>query len=48
MLFKITGILENNVRINQSWFAGFFPFEKPKYCVVILSAGGAKKLRPSF
>ncbi len=32
-----TGILVNGYRVNQSWFAGFFPFENPKYSVVILS-----------
>jgi cell division protein FtsI/penicillin-binding protein 2 len=31
--------------------SGFFPFEKPRYCVVILSEedkGGAKNSRPVF
>lgn len=35
-----TGIIENGKRIEQSWFAGFFPFDKPKYTVVVLSEGG--------
>jgi penicillin-binding protein 2 len=33
-----TGILDEDGKyVNQSWFAGFFPFENPKYCVVVLS-----------
>ncbi|MDR1240400.1 MAG: hypothetical protein LBK29_00765 [Oscillospiraceae bacterium] len=46
-----TGIIKNEQRVNQSWFAGFFPFEKPKYCVVVLSEdddGGGKNCGPVF
>jgi len=32
-----TGMLINGNRVNHSWFAGFFPFDNPKYSVVILS-----------
>lgn len=32
-----TGIFIDGKRIDQSWFAGFFPFENPKYCIVVLS-----------
>ncbi len=31
-----TGIFVDGKRVDQSWFAGFFPFNNPKYCVVIL------------
>lgn len=46
-----TGIIKNGKRVNQSWFAGFFPFENPKYCVVILSENensGGKICGPIF
>lgn len=46
-----TGIIENGKRIEQSWFAGFFPYEKPKYSVVVLSeagAGGGESAGPIF
>ena len=46
-----TGIIEDGVRVNQSWFAGFFPFESPKYCVVILAENvnsGGKVCGPVF
>ncbi len=46
-----TGIIENGKKIEQSWFAGFFPFEKPKYCVVVLAeagTGGAESCGPVF
>ncbi|MDR2074574.1 MAG: penicillin-binding protein 2 [Oscillospiraceae bacterium] len=32
-----TGIFENNKRVNQAWYAGFFPFEQPRYCLTILA-----------
>ena len=31
---------KNGVKINNSWFCGFFPAEEPKYVAVILSEGG--------
>lgn len=34
---------KNKKEINNSWFCGFFPLEKPKYAVVILSEGGTTK-----
>jgi cell division protein FtsI/penicillin-binding protein 2 len=46
-----TIILENNIRINKSWLTSFFPFEKPRYCVIILSEedkGGTKNSGPVF
>ena len=46
-----TGIVENNKKIEQSWIAGFFPFDKPKYCIVVLSEagrGGGESCGPVF
>ena len=46
-----TGIIENGKKIEQSWFAGFFPYEKPKYVVVVLSeagSGGGESCGPVF
>ena len=35
-----TGQFADGVEINQSWFAGFFPSENPRYTVVILKEDG--------
>ncbi len=46
-----TGIIEDGKKIEQSWFAGFFPYDKPRYSIVILSeagAGGAESAGPIF
>ena len=46
-----TGIVEDGKKIEQSWFAGFFPYKKPKYSIVVLceaSAGGAESAGPIF
>lgn len=46
-----TGIIEDGKRIEQSWFAGFFPYEKPKYSIVVLSEagnGGGESSGPIF
>lgn len=46
-----TGIIEDGKRIEQSWFAGFFPYDKPKYSIVVLSeagAGGGESAGPIF
>lgn len=46
-----TGIIEDGKKIDQSWFAGFFPYENPKYSIVILSeagAGGGESCGPVF
>lgn len=46
-----TGIIENDKKIEQSWFAGFFPYDKPKYSIVILSeagSGGGESCGPVF
>ncbi|MBQ2671920.1 MAG: penicillin-binding protein 2 [Clostridia bacterium] len=46
-----TGIVENGKKIEQSWFAGFFPYENPKYAVVVLSeagSGGGESCGPVF
>ena len=46
-----TGMFENGERINHSWIAGFFPFENPRYCIVILvenSDQGGKVCGPIF
>ncbi len=46
-----TGIIEDGKKIEQSWFAGFFPYDRPKYSVVILSEaglGGGESCGPVF
>lgn len=46
-----TGIIEDGKKIDQSWFAGFFPYENPKYSIVILSEaglGGGESCGPVF
>lgn len=46
-----TGIVENGRHIEQSWIAGMFPVESPKYCIVVLSedgAGGGESCGPVF
>ena len=46
-----TGIFTNGNRVNQSWIAGFFPFENPKYSIVILAENinlGGKICSPVF
>lgn len=35
-----TGQYVNGVEKNQSWFAGFFPSEKPQYTIVVLKEDG--------
>lgn len=35
-----TGLKENGKSIEQSWYAGFYPSDNPKYSVVILSENG--------
>lgn len=35
-----TGWIKEDTRVLQSWFAGFFPVEEPKYTVVILKENG--------
>lgn len=34
-----TGIEENGVQLHNKWFAGYFPFEKPKYALVVVNLG---------
>lgn len=46
-----TGIVENGKKIEQSWIAGFFPYENPKYSIVVLSeagCGGGESCGPVF
>lgn len=46
-----TGIIENGRRVEQSWIAGMFPVESPKYCIVVLSedgSGGGESCGPVF
>lgn len=46
-----TGIVEDGKKIEQSWFAGFFPYDKPKYSIIILSeagSGGGESCGPIF
>ena len=35
-----TGIIKNGRRINQAWYAGFFPYESPRYVCVVLAENG--------
>ena len=35
-----TGIIKKGRRINQAWYAGFFPYESPKYACVVLAEDG--------
>ncbi|MBQ1186292.1 MAG: penicillin-binding protein 2 [Clostridia bacterium] len=32
-----TGVIKNGKKVTNSWFCGFFPLEKPKYAVTVLS-----------
>ena len=32
-----TGIIKDNREVVQSWFAGFFPYENPKYAIVVIT-----------
>jgi len=35
-----TGIIKDNRRVLQAWYAGFFPYEQPEYiCVVLIEDG---------
>ncbi len=46
-----TGIVENGRHVEQSWIAGMFPVESPKYCIVVLSedgTGGGESCGPVF
>lgn len=36
-----TGILRGGRAINQAWYAGYFPYEAPRYICVVLAEGGA-------
>ncbi len=35
-----TGIIKNGRKINQAWYAGFFPYEAPQYACVVLAEDG--------
>lgn len=35
-----TGIVRNGRTINQAWYAGWFPYENPRYVCVVLAEGG--------
>ena len=37
-----TGKFENGREINSSWFCGFFPFEDPKYIVIVFCEDNTK------
>ncbi len=46
-----TGIVVDGKKVIQAWYAGFFPFEKPKYSIVVLSedaSGGGESCGPVF
>ncbi|CAM3934102.1 peptidoglycan D,D-transpeptidase FtsI family protein [Mesobacillus thioparans] len=34
-----TGVYENKKQLHNKWFAGYFPFEKPKYALVTVNLG---------
>lgn len=35
-----TGIIKNGRKVNQAWYAGYFPYEDPKYTCVVLAEDG--------
>ncbi len=37
-----TGIVKNGKKVTNSWFCGFFPLDKPKYVVTVLSENAQK------
>ncbi len=41
-----TGKYENGKEIESSWFCGFFPFEEPKYAVVVFAENKALTTKP--
>ncbi len=41
-----TGKFQNGKEIESSWFCGFFPFEKPKYAVVVFAENKALVSKP--
>lgn len=46
-----TGIFEDGKEIEQSWYAGFYPYETPKYSIVVLGEdgeGGGSTCSPVF
>ena len=46
-----TGIVRDGKNINQTWFAGFFPYNEPKYAVVVFaeaSPSGSRTSSPVF
>lgn len=46
-----TGTFENGVELYNTWFAGWFPAEKPRYVVVVMKergSGGASDCAPVF
>ena len=46
-----TGIVVDGKKVIQAWYAGFFPFEKPRYSIVVLSedaSGGGESCGPVF
>ena len=32
-----TGVLKENKQLHHKWFAGYFPFQNPKYALVVLN-----------
>ena len=46
-----TGLKKDGKNIEQSWYAGFYPIDKPKYSVVVLAengSGGGESCGPVF
>ena len=41
-----TGKFENGSEICSTWFCGFFPFEKPKYTVIVFCENSQKQTKP--
>ncbi len=43
-----TGIIKNGQDVINTWFCGFFPFEEPKYTVIVLSENSANSCGDIF
>jgi cell division protein FtsI/penicillin-binding protein 2 len=37
-----TGVFENGKQLHNKWFAGYFPYEKPQYALVVVNLGVAE------
>ena len=43
-----TGVFQDGKEEIRVWFCGFYPAEKPKYTIVVLSEDGEAKATPVF